>query len=182
MEELVYELHTAQAQAFFEYAGFRARNMGEPLRRAGRRLLHHINLTFATEGEWAAEFWPKLSEPYATRKREAVGERPMLVFEGTLRSRAISRRAIRVTQHADGGELSYELDTPVYAPAHQYGGWWDDGNPKTGREPSQHPPARPFVGITDELVQLIEEDFRVWLNEIKGVNVRRRSLDLPMPI
>lgn len=175
MEELVYRLNTRQAEAFFQYAGFRARNLGEPLRRAGRRLLHHINLTFATEGGWAGEEWLPLSPRYAARKLREVGARPILVWSGTLRREAISEKRIRVVQHGDGASLVYDLEYPAYAAAHQYGGWMDE----EGRE---HPPQRAFVQITDELVDLVEEDFRVWLDEIKGVNARRRHLDLPMPI
>lgn len=174
MERLVYRLDERQAEAFFTYAGFRARNLSEPLRRAGRRLLHHVNLTFATEGAWIGEEWPELDPTYAAHKLADVGAKPMLVYSGELRRDAISDRTLRIEQHGEGATLVYSLANRKAA-AHQYGGWVDE----KGRE---HPPARPFFEVTPELVEGIETDFRIWLEEIKGVNARRRHLDLPMPI
>lgn len=168
MELIIYDLDTREAEAFFEYAGFRARNMRDPLQRVGNRLLHHVNLTFATEGGWVAHPWPELNPKYAAWKLSQVGERPMLVFTGQLRREAISRRRLRIEASYGHGRLRYTLDRPAYAEYHQ------DGEGRNKR--------RPFVVINRELVEEVELVFREWLEELKGLNVSRRGLNLTNPL
>lgn len=173
-DKLIWEYSDHEAQEFFAYAGYKARNLRTPLQRAGSALLHHINLTFATEGRAALQAWPPLARGYAQQKLKEWGDRPLLVASGQMRSKAISRQRLRVS----GDELVYSMTSPAFAVLHQEGG--EGGVTKDGR-PFQRPPRRAFVVITPSLVDSIEHVFAEWLEDLKGMNRRRRDIDLPNP-
>ncbi len=174
-DKLIWEYSDHEAQEFFAYAGYKARNLRTPLQRAGGALLHHINLTFATEGVHALAAWPPLSRGYARQKIKEWGDRPMLVASGRMRSKAISRQRIRVVDD----ELVYSMTSPAFAVLHQDGG--GEGVRKDGRS-YQRPPRRAFVVITPSLVDSIEAVFVEWLDDLKGMNRRRRDAGMPNPI
>ncbi len=178
----LWEWDDRQADAFFAYAGYKARNPAEPLRAAGSRLLTHINRTFQAEGAYdGADPWEPLNADYAMEKLAKFGVRPVLVASGKMRREAISRRRIKVSNDADGGTLNYELHNPVFAEFHQ------DGATQTAYNHRGEPyqitlPSRPFVRITPQLSEQIEFEFRLWLEQIKSRNRRRASLNLPNPL
>lgn len=178
MDRVAYTLDDDQARRFFEFAGFRARNLSDPLRRAGATLLHHIARTFETEGDWIGHPWPLLDEGYAAWKEQHAPGRPMLVLTGLLRRMAISRSAVHVT----GNQLSWTVNLP-YAHIQQEGATWMTLRKVGGkfRPHVAHIPARPFVQVTPGLVEAIEQDFRVWLEELKSVNRARSGLSIPNP-
>jgi phage gpG-like protein len=171
VDRFTYTIDDDQARRFFEYAGFRARNLTDPLRRAGRTLLHHINLTFASEGAWVGERWPGLDPEYEEWKAEHYPGRPLLVQSGRMYRDAISERSISV----HGNTLRYGFDSR-YAGVQQHGAEWT-----TDRGHEAVIPERPFIKVTPGLIEQIENDFRVWLEELKATNRARRSISLPNP-
>lgn len=159
MDEVVFHVDTDQAERFFAYAGYRARHLREPLTRAGGALTDHILRTFESEGASVGEPWDELSKRQLRwRAKHGYPAHPILQVTHTLIRAAISNRAKRI----EGDALHYHLEHPVYAAAHQYGGWVDE----KGHE---HPPARPFVVVTEELDAEIEYRFSEWIDEVHAV-------------
>lgn len=164
---ITYDWDNGQADALFKYAGYRSRSLRDPLQRAATKLLHHINLTFESEGAWIGDPWPRLSSSYAPWKEEHYPGRQIGVATGDLRSRAISRDAIRVTED----QVTYHVDG-VKAAAFQSG--WSNSRGSG--------PPRPFAEATPELLADIREEFRAWADELKGMNSARGDLDLINPL
>lgn len=181
MRELIWSYDDDDARAFFEYAGYKARNPSEPLRTSGRRLLSHINETFAAQGAYdGQEPWAQLRPYYAKRKLATWGPRPILVASGRLRGVAKAPARIRIERDiggGSGGELLYELEAPFYGELLQDGFTAVAPNGKTVEVP-----ARPFVNITPHFVEGVEFTFRTWLEEIRARNRARRSVTMEVPL
>lgn len=172
MDRIIWRVDTSQAERYFEIAGYRARNMRDPLQESRAILLHHIAMTFETEGDWAGVEWPELNADYEAWKEKHRPGRPKLVFDRELVNAAISRR----TTHIEGNDtLRYELEVPAYADAHQDGATWVQFNHK-GQPVVHKLPARPFVVETEALTAQIEAAFIAWLARTRSAN-RSRSRD-----
>jgi hypothetical protein len=62
-------VHDGELQAWFKYAGYKARDAREPFRRiAFEVILPAIEEQFATEGDRSGDFWEDLTEPYGMYK------------------------------------------------------------------------------------------------------------------
>lgn len=162
MIETVWEADTRQTEEFFRYAGYKARDMREPLQDAAEDLMRSIEDAFATEG--ASIFgsrWPEVTEAWRKRKDAKGGTAELLLrYTDRLIDAALDDRNVHV--HMD--HMLYVLRWPVWAGVHQYG--W----------PGKHIPPRPFVVVTPELEEQTRQHFYWWLEETKAANVRRARI------
>lgn len=181
-DTVVYEWDQAEAEAFFRYAGYKARNASEPLREAGRAIRREVDEAFRTEGESVGHPWADLKESYKPVKMARYKRStpyPILHGKGTLRTKATLPSAVKVRSSADGGRLVYSVDSP-YAEWQSTEQGITDVNAK-GDISYYLKPARPFVVIHPELREEIEDGFRDWLDELKAANRSRRNTDMVNP-
>lgn len=177
MDDVIVRLDDADAEAWFEYAGYKARNLTVPLRQAADILLASVMRAFLTEGRSTGRQWKRLSE---SRIRERGGSsHPILRWEDDLFDAATHPRAAHVRHvGAHGARLLYSVDVD-YAAAHQFGGY-QSVNLETG-EVSEHPPPRPFVVVTRRMQQAWQQQVVEWLDDLKSRNARRADRPLALP-
>lgn len=159
-----YEYDDANGQAFFTYAGYKARNPRPPLRDAGDAILRHVHEAFMTEGTSIGHTWDDLADGYIPEKIRTYGHvYPILVGTGGLKRDATAAQAIGIRVLPDGGYVTYRVRNRL-ASFHQqpYG-------PETGKMPH-----RPFYDMTTELRQEIDQIFIDWLDELKAAHRDRR--------
>lgn len=167
----VWEADTQRTEEFFQYAGYRARDMHEPLRESAKDLLDQTKAAFDTEGEslWGVR-WEEVSVAWRKRKQKKGGTAEMLLrFNDNLIDAATGRGGLPNPIHVTATRMDYVLRFPVYAAVHQFG-WWD-----------KNIPARPYVAITEELELATTQHFLWWLEDIKAQN-RLRSRITTSPI
>lgn len=123
-----------------------AQNAAPAFDKMGNSLMLAEQRQFKSEGAYGSAGWAPLSEPYATRKKAAVGNKPILVYSGTLK-RGLTHRPFPVeaieAQHAVFGT---DLD---YAPYLQH------GTPKM--------PARPVIDLPESVRQGWVKILQRWL-------------------
>jgi hypothetical protein len=83
-----------------------------------------------------------------------VGDEPILVFSGQMRSDMIAQSAVNVTAR----RMVYEPDAPDYAIYHQTG---DDGE-------GGGPPQRKMVDLPDSTRRQWDRFFHEWLNALRS--------------
>lgn len=179
VDQILFDYDAADAEAFFEYAGYRARRPREPLEDVRRIVLLHVSNAFLSEGLTTDGGWQELSGAdqhpiggYAKDKQKRWGfVHPILQASGDLEAAATDRRAVKIRQTSGGGELAYTVNVP-YAVFHQQ----PDG-PGTG-----HMPHRPFYDFDADMIENIEDAFGDWLDDIKADNQRRRGMAGVNPI
>lgn len=137
------------------------RDLGGDLRpiwdEASKIILAEIDEGFETSGHSLGRPWKPLNENYARKKAEAIGDQPILVYTGAMRS---SVGVERSTENS----LKITAKDPK-APKHQFG----DGRI----------PARPFMVISsetvDEIMNMISE---LAENSLRGVPAKPKSRNL----
>lgn len=160
--EVIHSWDDRDAEGYFVYAGYKARDARQPLRDAGRLVLRHVKRAFTEEGPG----WQDLSEKYQLQKQKKWGfVYPILVASDALnqdglKSHATRASAISVRSSADGGHLTYTVDKD-YAAAH------NEGEGKM--------PQRQFLDLDFDLIERVDEIFLDWLDDTRGANRRRRG-------
>lgn len=138
------------SRAFETMAG-EASDLSEPFARIGRSLLSSVHEQFRTEGAHGlGGKWQPLSAPYATWKRQQVGDQPILVFTGKMRAAMIDPRSLMVSPR----RLVYEPDAPSYAIRHQLG------------DPP-FLPERKIVALPGNVRRGFDRVFAEWLNDLR---------------
>ena len=133
----------------FEATASEVEDMTDPLTDIGELLRQDVSEQFRTEGAvGAGGRWQPLNPAYEAWKRSEVGDEPILVFTGAMRSAAISKSAISVSPK----RLVYEIDDPK-AIHHQRG----DGNL----------PVRKLVDLNLSQRRAWDRVFAGWLNAIR---------------
>lgn len=133
----------------FEATAQEAEDLSEPLGKIGELLRLDVSEQFRTEGAvGAGGRWQPLNPTYEAWKRSEVGDEPILVFTGAMRSAAISKSAISVSPK----QLVYEIDDPK-AIHHQRG----DGDL----------PVRKLVDLSLSQRRAWDRVFADWLNAIR---------------
>lgn len=156
---------TDEAERFFEYSGYRARDMREPLYDSGEKLISHIEDTFWEEGANVGNPWPEVSEDWRKAKDKKGGTAIFLLrFTDDLINAATSRKSL---YWGTGDALIYEVDID-YADVHQEGASFV--TPTGGY--AEIPP-RPFVVVTEELEMEVTDIFYDWLERLHNENARR---------
>lgn len=181
---ITWDIEDAEAEAYFDYAGYKTRRMTEPMREVGRVVELLVRLQFSSEGHAMSAGWAELNEEYETEKIEQGYPPTILVRTDELRENA--------TEHSSGygavahgpvkvgnGWLTLDIDRIAedgtdIVEAHQQGRPGGSGH-------RTHMPARPLWETTSEFEATVERIFEEWLDELKRTNVRRRGNALPRP-
>lgn len=137
----------------FDAAAEEVRDLSEPLAAIGELLLRDVFEQFRTEGTFGGgSKWKPLSPAYAEWKRQQVGDQPIMVFSGGLRSAMIARSAVQVTPR----RMVYDPDVPDWAVRHQTG------------DPGGSPmPRRRLVELPMTARRDFDRVFATWLNSIR---------------
>lgn len=136
----------------FAAAAGEAADLREPLGKVGDSLLRSVGEQFRSEGTFGhGSRWKALSPEYEEWKRQQVGDEPMLVFSGAMRSAMMARAAVRVLPR----RMTYEPDAPDYALRHQKG---DEGDGL---------PQRKMVELPETERRQWDRYFVEWLNSIR---------------
>lgn len=181
---ITWDIDDDEAEAYFDYAGYKTRRMTEPMRRVGNLVELLIGLQFITEGLTMSGGWRHLDPDYEDEK---IGDG---YFDGILHREGDLEEA--ATEHSSGygavsrgpvkvgnGWLTLDIERIVkdgtdIAAVHQ-----------TGRAPggkhTHYMPARPLWETTQDFEAGVEVIFAEWLDELKRTNVRRRGKSLPRP-
>lgn len=155
-DKFEFKVHDAQLQAFFAYAGYKARDLREPFRKiAFEVLLPGIAEQFATEGERSGEFWEDLSTPYDLYKELRWGPKPILEASGAGKAALLNPGAFEIHAHS----MRYSPDAPEYMDYHQTG--------------TSKMPARPWLRITPDDELQMTDIFEDWLDDLRSANQRR---------
>ncbi len=126
-------------------------DMRVPFTAIGEILRRGIAEQFRTEGGYGGSKWKPLSPAYEQWKRQAVGDEPILVFHGTMRSAMLAQNALRI----DPKRLIYEPDAPDYAIYHERG------------VESRGLPKRKMVEIPFQERRSFDRVFAAWLSDIR---------------
>ncbi len=166
---LQYEIDSDTAQRFFEYAGYRTRNMSEPFAQTRTLTQHWINMQFDSEGGQMSGGWEPLTMPYLERKMQS----PNLsenILEATGALKRDAARSVRSgsdwvevaipTRSKDGEYSLVEL--------HQ-----------EGRDGDNAMPARPVWETTTEYLEEVQFIYWRWLDQVRSRNARRRGSSRP---
>lgn len=158
----IWESDARQTEAFFEYAGYKARDMREPLRESASDFMDSVQDAFDTEGASVEGFrWPEVSAAWRRQKDKRGGTAELLLrFNDKLIEAATSGRSVHVTQT----HMEYILRFPAYAAVHQFG--W----------PGKNIPPRPYIAVNQELEEKVRQNFLWWLEETKAANARRSKI------
>jgi phage gpG-like protein len=172
VDDIVFRLDTDDAEAFFDYAGYKARNLTEPLNRAADTISAAIMDAFITEGASTGRPWAQLSKSRVGERRGL--EHPILRWTDDLFDAATGADAFSIGHTGPySAALRYHVDLD-YAAAQQKGGWVDAGG-------NQHPPARPFVVFTAAVQREVQDHFREWLDDLRDRNRRRADRPVSFP-
>lgn len=155
-----YDIDTAQAERFFDYAGYKTRSTSQPISAVKRLMEDIVHEQWATEGGVFPSPGLGAWEPLADATIERKGHDTILVETHRLKDAAESGVhsgqdwvQYRVDRETDDGYSLVEL--------HQHG---------AGKMPSR--PLWETTGYFEDQVQLI---FWEWLYELKSTNARRRT-------
>lgn len=142
---------TQYSRAFQTMAG-EADDLSEPLAKVGVSLIGSVHEQFRTEGSHGlGAKWKPLSPAYAMWKRQQVGEQPIMVFSGKLRSAMISPDSVAITPR----RLVYEPKDPGYGIRHQLG------------TADDRPPQRKLVALPLTVRRDWDRYFVSWLNDLR---------------
>lgn len=174
---IVHDWDAEEAESYFRYAGYRARNASEPLREAGRELRRRVDRAFATQGGSDGDPWQDLKKSYKPRKQRTYGHTyPILHGRGGLRDKATLPSTTKTSSSAEGGYLIYSVN-------HPHAEWQSTeqtitGQKKDGKQSTYIKPARPFVVLTEEYQEEVEGMFSDWLDDIRDANPARSGADV----
>jgi phage gpG-like protein len=159
-----------QAKAFFDYAGYKVRDMRDPFHRVKDEvILLGLHVQFNTEGGRTGG-WISLNADYEEDKFAKWGYKPILEASGLMKQKLLDPDAFHITQK----RLVYSPDAPEYAVAHQTG----------AERPRGDLPPRPWLVVTFDDEDKIYDIFYEWLDELRHANRRRPNSGVymgPMP-
>lgn len=146
-------------EAFFEYAGYKVRDMREPLTETKDHIQSVMNLQFLTEGEYRSGGWVPLSPDYEEWK---IAHSPgsILVLTDEMRQVVLS-----------DGSWAVLTDEAEFYPLSEKAGWHQEGVLDRGR--GGELPARPILELNEADYAYIEQVFVEWLDELRTANIRR---------
>lgn len=154
-----YKVNDAEAQEFFDYAGFKSRDMREPFERVLDFVRMFEAAVFESEGEvLLGERWTELSDDYLARKIAEWGPKPILRASDDLFLLAITEGRAYTTG------VTYEVDAVSdrgfdYGEAHMSG--------------TNRMVPRPWFGWTEDHEEYTRFVFEEWLDELREANARR---------
>lgn len=152
------DVDVAEAEAYFEYAGYHARDMRDPLKRVlDDVILAGIAENFETEGGRVGG-WEPVSDPWLKYKMKHGYHLETLQQTGDMRRYMLGLDFPNEPWHITQESLDYQvhMDRAIY---HQAG---------TGRMPM-----RRIVVVTPEDYDAIEDIFSRWLDDLRTKNARR---------
>lgn len=157
---LSYSVHDEEAQAFFDYAGYKTRDMREPF----EDVLHFVRAfeaeVFASEGDIIGG-WAPLDMEYQAYKERVRPGKSKLKFNDHLWLTAIT------AGQAHMNSMSYIVRAENkrgfdYGEAHMEG--------------TERMPPRPWFAWTVEHDAYMEFAFSRWLDELRTANMRRGNV------
>lgn len=156
IDHLVIRVDSELAERFFEYAGYRARHVRDPLNDLGDWFDDEVAAAFESEATPEGRPWQELSRKYEEWKVKTHGLLPKLVLDGVLRP-----LAEKSTYVADD-RLEYFVDLP-YAGIQHDGGVTDFNH----RGDPIVIPARRWTPRRHAVEAQADEVFTNWLEDIK---------------
>lgn len=167
------DVDTADAQAYFEFAGQYARDQRGPLQRTLTDIRQVAAVAFQTETAPDGSGWQELS-PFTIKNK---GHDRILVETGLLQRKAITggsvtrdRLVYDPTRMKEGHDL---------AEIHMRGQRLTHTNSK-GESFATVTPARRWFQWTPQLRMKLEVHYMVWLEELRSRNARRRNAPRPV--
>lgn len=157
MLSITIRIDDEQAQEYFAYAGYKIRDMRDPLRDVRDQVIRPaIREALDSEGESIGEVWPAYSEDYGTRKETSLyADEPMLTRTRTARAVLDNPAAYHITQT--------KLDYFIFS---DYMYYHQSGEAMGGKQ-------RRWLDITTDDEYQIQGIFEAWLDELALANRRR---------
>lgn len=158
------EVDDEEAEAYFDYAGYHARDLRRPLIRAMVEIvIPGIDEQFDTEGARSGG-WRPVTDNWFRHKLKHATYLTTLMFDGDMRKEATSPTNIEVTRD---GEADFVIDSDV-ARYHQSG----MGNN----------PVRELIVWTPDDEEEFSDIWGDWLDDLRVANARRHGFaDRPAP-
>ena len=150
-------------EAFFEYAGYKARDMREPLGEIQLHIMLDIVQAFETEG-WRTGGWDPPSDSYLMR---APGPDAWEPRRGGLLEKTGEMRAIV----EDEASWTLTMNDLTFHPPSEKAAWHQTGAQSRSRGGSL--PARPIIELTEADIESFEQIFADWLDGLRSANRRR---------
>lgn len=159
------QVDDTEAQNYFTYAGYRARDMRIPLSRVLLEVvLPGVEEQFESEGGRSGG-WKPLDDKYLGDKINDGFPPDILIRTGEMRRKFLGLDGGPKPWRITHDTLDYFVDDPK-ATLHQQGGW------VAGR-----PPQREIVVLTPDDYAGIEHIFAEWLDDLRVTNARRGMPD-----
>lgn len=160
------DIDTDEVERWVIYAGYKVRDMREPLRES----IHNVVIPavleqIASQGSRSGEPYEELTMEYSLDKMNDVGFlHPILVRSGKMLNDLKDSSSVRVFR-----EYAW------YRPDNPYMHWHQTGGYVEGR-----PPRRVVLDLIVDDYREIQNIFESWLAELRDLN-RRRTGDAPLP-
>lgn len=153
--------------AFFEYAGYKTRDMREPLHEVKYIIQESIDNRLENEGYGE---WEPLTERYGEWKMLRAPMAPMLELSGEMRQVIDSEDAWRLTATT----LTYDTMQADPGLAGQLPGFHQEG---AERSKGGRLPARTILDLSEGDYEAMEQAFVDWLDGLRDANARRGFAD-----
>lgn len=170
------DISDAQAQAYFDYAGYKVRDAREPLRQIMHDVVWNaIGKQLDSEGSRGGRPYDQLSDDYLERKiREGYGGQPILRRTGAMAGRNIGDRTGALfapdSYIVTRTRLIYD---PELADAEvDYTNWHQTGGYEFGR-----PPQREILVLIRDDVDSMQDIMTEWLDDLRTANRNRGATD-----
>lgn len=167
---IAYDIDDGEVQAYFDYAGYRARDMRDPLQQVLTHIRTVAGVNFATEGTLSGG-WAPLTPKYAAWKARAYGNRPMLVLKAGAPLRRAAISSGRVTRNhlayhpSARNENGFDYAEPIFM----------------GRGGTNPMLARPWFEDDEQFREFVEHVFYEWLDDLRTRNSRRSGFAVHPP-
>lgn len=160
-------------EAFFEYAGYKVRDMREPLQDTADYIQSTILFQFESEGAYRSGGWTPLEERYQAWKEAKGGGDMILQLEPFLlhSDPGTPEDNKMMVPLLDPSAWDITLLEAVYEPDSTRAGWHQTGVDYRRRGGAL--PARPILDLDEEDYLFIEGVFEDWLDELRSNNASR---------
>lgn len=156
------DVDARQLQEFFVFAGFKARDLRDPLRKSMEEVvIPAVRDQILSQGVRSGNPYPPLDEEYERWKTEEVGfAYPMLIRSGDMLKALTDSTSYRVFRNS-----AYYRPQDI-----DYAHWHQTGGTKRGQ-----PPRRVILSLIPEDEHHIQNIFQAWLAELRDANRARRG-------
>ena len=155
-------------EEFFDYAGYKSRDMRQPLREVQFIIEDSITEQLDTQGHGG---WEPLTQRYGDWKAIRAPGAPMLELTGKMRTVIETPAAWEMTMTT----LNYDTMRADPGKAGMMPGWHQEG---AMRSKGGFLPPRPILELNESDYEYMEDAFVNWLDELRDNNSRRGAPDV----